>query len=122
MTDAFLDLHKLPRVAKKEFDIIKPQVPKDASDLLFEASMKPDDIKYIILSHLHFDHTGDVSQYPEAQVLLGPASISAAAPEYPTVDESPFDGAIFAHARVRAFEKSQYLPLPPERLSIRQGD
>lgn len=70
--------------------------------------MKPDDIHYIVLSHLHFDHTGGVSQYSEAQVLLGLGSTSAAYPGYPTVDESPFDGIIFAHARVGEFEKSQY--------------
>ncbi|CAH0044580.1 unnamed protein product [Clonostachys solani] len=74
--------------------------------------MKPDNINDIILSHLHFDHTGDVSQYAEAQVLLRPGSTSVAPPEYPTVDESPFDGLIFAHARVREFERSQYQPLP----------
>ncbi|VUC32112.1 unnamed protein product [Clonostachys rosea] len=107
------DLHNLPRVAKKGFDIIEPYVPKDASDLLSEASIKPDDINYVILSHLHFDHTGDVSQYPEAEVLLGPGSTSVAAPGYPAAEESSFDGAIFAHALVREFEKSQYQPLPP---------
>jgi N-acyl homoserine lactone hydrolase len=33
-------------------------------------SLAPEDVAYIVLSHLHYDHTGDLRAFPQAQVLL----------------------------------------------------
>lgn len=33
-------------------------------------SLAPEDVTYVVLSHLHYDHTGDLRAFPQAQVLL----------------------------------------------------
>ncbi|RPD63693.1 Metallo-hydrolase/oxidoreductase [Lentinus tigrinus ALCF2SS1-6] len=50
------------------FDI---KVPQDVVEALAKGDTKPSDITHILISHLHFDHTGDASLFANAQVLSG---------------------------------------------------
>ena len=40
-------------------------------DQLAKVDVKPDQIKYIGISHYHADHTGQVDSFPKATVLIG---------------------------------------------------
>jgi N-acyl homoserine lactone hydrolase len=40
-------------------------------DQLAKISLKPDDIKYVGISHYHADHTGQVASFPKATLLIG---------------------------------------------------
>src|ERR1700753_1965338 len=40
-------------------------------DQLAKVDVKPDDIKYVGISHYHADHTGQVSSFPQATLLIG---------------------------------------------------
>jgi len=40
-------------------------------DLLAKIAIKPEQIKYVGISHYHADHTGQVSSFPKATVLIG---------------------------------------------------
>lgn len=51
----------------------------------------------MILSHLHFDHTGDVTRFPEANIVVGAGTQAATTPGWPTAEFSPFDGTVLRH-------------------------
>lgn len=36
----------------------------------------PADVKYIVLSHTHFDHTGGLGQYPDATIIVGEGELA----------------------------------------------
>jgi len=83
-------------------------VPKSAFDLLEEGPVKAKDIDIVVLSHMHFDHSGDVDEFPQAQILVGSGTINCITPGYPANEASPFDGTILSHAGLTELKKSQY--------------
>ena len=40
-------------------------------DLLAKIDVKPDQIKYVGISHYHADHTGQIASFPKATLLIG---------------------------------------------------
>jgi len=49
-----------------------PAAPKTSLvDLLAQLKLKPEQIKYVGISHYHGDHTGQVSAFPQATLLIG---------------------------------------------------
>ena len=40
-------------------------------DLLAQINVKPEQIKYVGISHYHGDHTGQVASFPKATLLIG---------------------------------------------------
>ncbi|KAF5343224.1 hypothetical protein D9758_013392 [Tetrapyrgos nigripes] len=61
-----------PAVVECWMKVLFPcQVPKDLVDCLAKGGYVPDDIDYICLSHLHFDHVGDPSLFPKSKFLVG---------------------------------------------------
>src|SRR6202162_3684051 len=51
----------------------EPKVAPKVSivDQLAKLGIKPDQIKYVGISHYHFDHVGQVGSFPEAELLIG---------------------------------------------------
>src|SRR5471030_1327128 len=52
-------------------------------DQLAKLDVKPDQIKYVGISHYHADHTGQVASFPKSTVLIGKGdwdAVSAAKP------------------------------------------
>ena len=66
----------------------------------------------VVLSHLHFDHTGDPSKFPDAEIIVGPGSIKTAHPGWPQIPGSPFDGSLFHHRHLRELETASELWKP----------
>lgn len=101
-------------IANFEHHIVDPQVPEDAHDLLSKGPAKPDTIDTIVLSHVHFDHTGDCRKFPRAQLIVGPGTSAIAAPGYPKNHKSPFPGEPFEHPSFRelSLEKDTWVSLP----------
>ncbi|KAH8819109.1 beta-lactamase-like protein [Xylogone sp. PMI_703] len=100
------DLENNPLAIQSDYHIISPHVPRDAYDLLLEGPVHPEQIDAVILSHLHFDHTGDVTRFPGAEILVGAGSYAAAAPGWPEATMSPFDGTVFKHSKFRELPDS----------------
>ncbi|KZV89072.1 Metallo-hydrolase/oxidoreductase [Exidia glandulosa HHB12029] len=46
-------------------------VSRDVADSLRDGGLEPEEIEYVLISHLHFDHVGDPSVFPRATFLLG---------------------------------------------------
>jgi N-acyl homoserine lactone hydrolase len=65
-------------------------------DALAKIDVKPDQIKYIGISHYHADHTGQVDSFPKATVLIGAKEWEAITSPKPAqgVNFKPFEGWI----------------------------
>ena len=59
------------------FQALKPvNTPDVAIDTqLQKISLKPDDIKYVVVSHLHLDHGGNVGKFPNSTVVVQKSEI-----------------------------------------------
>ncbi|KAF3385128.1 Cytochrome P450 monooxygenase andK [Penicillium rolfsii] len=65
------------------------QVTKDIPEILKEGNLSPTDIEAVIFSHHHFDHVGDLSQFPPTtEVVVGPGFKNAYLPGWPVNPES----------------------------------
>lgn len=49
--------------------IVSVHLPKTLKELLSEDGISPDEIKYIIISHFHFDHICAVDDFPNATII-----------------------------------------------------
>jgi N-acyl homoserine lactone hydrolase len=54
------------------FDALKPvNTPDVAIDTqLQKIGLKPDDIKYVVVSHMHLDHGGNVGKFPNSTIVV----------------------------------------------------
>jgi N-acyl homoserine lactone hydrolase len=63
-------------------------------DQLATLNLKPDQIKYVGISHYHADHTGQVASFPKALLLIGKGDWDQIASPNPSegVNYKPFEG------------------------------
>src|SRR6201996_2372676 len=71
-------------------------------DQLAKIAVKPDQIKYIGISHYHADHTGQISSFPKATLLIGAREWDAISAPKPAegVNYKPFESWIKGASRV----------------------
>ena len=62
------------------FQTLKPvNTPDVAIDVqLQKIGLKPDDIKYVVVSHLHLDHGGNVGKFPNSTIVVQKSEIQNA--------------------------------------------
>jgi N-acyl homoserine lactone hydrolase len=81
-----------------------PNVAPKASivDQLAKIDVKPDQIKYVGISHYHGDHTGQVASFPKATLLIGAREWDAITAPKPAegVNYKPFEGWIKGENKV----------------------
>lgn len=85
-------------VTNAEFGI-HMTVPRTLTSQLMQLGLKPDDIDYVGLSHLHFDHAGNLRQFAKATWILNATELAWASstPSPVGVDPATFAGHT-AHA------------------------
>lgn len=83
------------------------RVPRTLASQLAELNLKPEDIRYVGLSHLHADHSGNAALFPHATFLVSPTEL-AWANGTPTPDGVQRD-------RVTAVLRSKIEPVAAER-------
>jgi len=71
-------------------------------DQLAKAELKPDQIKFVGISHYHADHTGQVASFPKATLLIGAREWDAISAPKPAegVNYKPFEGWIKGENKV----------------------
>jgi len=71
-------------------------------DLLAKIDLKPEQIKYVGISHYHADHTGQVASFPKATLLIGAREWDAISAPKPAegVNYKPFEGWIKGENKV----------------------
>ena len=91
----------------KDYPILELEVPHDVADILLAENIHPDSIDYVVYSHLHFDHVGDISKFPNAQLIVGPGSTETTSPGYPEKELSPFMSSALNHPNVRELSRTK---------------
>ena len=73
-------------------------------DQLAKLDVKPEQIKYVGISHYHADHTGQVASFPKATVLIGKGDWDAITSPTPAqgVNFKPFESWIKGESKVDA--------------------
>ena len=71
-------------------------------DQLAKGDIKPDQIKYVGISHYHADHTGQISSFPKATLLIGAKEWDAISAPKPAegVNYKPFESWIKGDSKV----------------------
>jgi len=71
-------------------------------DLLAKIDLKPEQITYVGISHYHADHTGQVSSFPKATLLIGKGDWAAITSPNPAegVNFKPFENWIKGEGKV----------------------
>jgi len=81
-------------------------------DLLAQIAIKSEQIEYVGISHYHADHTGQVSSFPKATLLIGKGDWDAITSPKPAegVNFKPFDSWIKGESKVEplAFDKDVF--------------
>lgn len=80
------------------------RVPVTLRSQLEALNLKPDDIRYVGLSHLHADHSGNAALFPNATYLVSPVELAWAG-----TDPTP-DGVL--PDRVAAVKRAKVQPVP----------
>ncbi|TFK51105.1 Metallo-hydrolase/oxidoreductase [Heliocybe sulcata] len=68
----------------------KPECEEDVADVLQKGGVELDTINFLVYSHLHFDHVGDPTLFPSAEIILGKDAESLFEKPYPHDPESLF--------------------------------
>jgi len=66
VVDTGFDIDNIPGIDSHGTCNINGQIP----DLIRQAGIKPEDIKKIILTHMHWDHTCGIHFFPEAEIYV----------------------------------------------------
>jgi N-acyl homoserine lactone hydrolase len=71
-------------------------------DQLVKIDVKPDQIKYVGISHYHADHTGQIASFPKATLLIGTREWDAISSPKPAegVNYKPFESWIKGDSKV----------------------
>src|SRR5580698_1087644 len=71
-------------------------------DQMAKIDLKPDQIKYVGISHYHADHTGQISSFPKATLLIGAKEWDAISAPKPAegVNYKPFESWIKGESKV----------------------
>jgi len=71
-------------------------------DYLAKIDVKPDQIKYVGISHYHADHTGQIASFPKATLLIGAREWDAISAPKPAegVNFKPFESWIKGESKV----------------------
>lgn len=79
-------------------------VKRTLASQLAALGLKPTDIRYVGISHLHFDHTGNLGLFPKSTFLIAAEELAAARAKKPPFGVDPASIAPLANARIKTFE------------------
>lgn len=79
-------------------------VKKTLAAQLAALSLKPEDIRYVGISHLHFDHTGNLGLFPKSTFLIGTEELAAARARKPPFGVDPVSIAPLQKAKIKTID------------------
>jgi glyoxylase-like metal-dependent hydrolase (beta-lactamase superfamily II) len=93
---------------------------KDTISLLNQEGLASEDVDYLILTHLHFDHCANVRLFPRAEILISHRGWGKVmAPDHPgMVPAGLFPRSVFAYLVQEAWDRVKLLP---EEIEILPG-
>ncbi|KAH7886197.1 beta-lactamase-like protein [Phlebopus sp. FC_14] len=103
-----------PPTLKENLEVFSVDCSQDIVDQLRAGGTEPGDVKYVIYSHLHFDHVGDLTPFHHATVVMSADARERVESAYPHN----------THSQVQAIPESQlirYLHFSAEDLTDTVG-
>ncbi|KAG2122292.1 beta-lactamase-like protein [Suillus cothurnatus] len=89
-------------------ELIKAKV----AESLVKGGVSPDEVETVIISHLHWDHTGDHEPFTRATFVVGEGSRELLASGYPMNKNSLFSVTALPHERTKFLSLSEFsLPI-----------
>ncbi|TFY54924.1 hypothetical protein EVJ58_g8571 [Rhodofomes roseus] len=79
-----------PPALKETLQLFTVDCPHDVADILQDGGISPNSINTIIYSHLHFDHVGDLTHFPAAELVVGGPAARIMEKSYPRYPDSPW--------------------------------
>lgn len=58
--------------------VLESEPAQDLPTQMEAAGLSPDEVRFVVLSHLHFDHTGCIGAFTNAEIVVAAAELSAA--------------------------------------------
>ncbi|KAK7693468.1 hypothetical protein QCA50_003036 [Cerrena zonata] len=100
------DLESYPPATQRRIDkLFSPtRVPQSVDEILSKGGVKPEDVKTVMFSHLHWDHVGDIKPFTNATFVLGGQSEPILKQGYPHNLESVIDARSVPLDRTRFLE------------------
>lgn len=83
--------------------------PHDVADILNGGDVAPSSINTIVYSHLHFDHVGDLSPFPSAELVVGAPAAELMEKPYPRYPDSLWQ-EFPPHQKVRYIQFEDNMP------------
>ncbi|GLK47677.1 MBL fold metallo-hydrolase [Brevundimonas intermedia] len=77
-------------------------VRRTLADQLADLGLKPGDITYVALSHIHADHSGNANLFPEATWLMDPVELTGLKTDPAPLGVQPERLTVLDHAMIRA--------------------
>lgn len=74
---------------------------------LAELGLKPDDVRYVAMSHLHLDHTGNIGLFPKSVFLIGAPELAWARGNPTPFGVDPSSFSVLDQADVNASDDDQ---------------
>ncbi|KAF4569836.1 hypothetical protein EYR40_008816 [Pleurotus pulmonarius] len=94
-------------------NVYNTQIPRDVVDSLAEGNLSPSDIEAVILSHIHWDHTGDPSAFTKATFLVGGETETLLRTGYPINPDSLFAHDLIPPHRTQLLKTDSWGPVGP---------
>ncbi|KAL0955168.1 hypothetical protein HGRIS_004076 [Hohenbuehelia grisea] len=89
-------------------------VPQNVIESLAKGGLSPTDVDTVCLSHLHWDHVGDVEPFTKSTFVVGGESLGLLKTGYPTDPNSRFDEHLLPLDRTRFLDdRTQWAQLGP---------
>jgi len=103
------DLEAYPPEVIKHFPtVFKPIVPQDVTEILEKHNIESKLISHVIISHPHWDHTGDLRKFPHSTIVYGHGTQAFTRPGYPTNPTGYFLESDFPDGRTRELREDEY--------------
>jgi len=99
--------------SQKFLEAYEPSVPQDCIESLSKGDLNPDDIDFVCLSHLHWDHTGDTHAFKKSTFVVTNASKQLLQKGYPEDPESVYMSDLLPADRTRCLSDQDWRPIGP---------
>ncbi|KAH9480449.1 Cytochrome P450 monooxygenase mpaDE [Psilocybe cubensis] len=97
--------------AKKTYPV---DVKQDVVESLQKGGLQPTDIKYVCLSHLHWDHTGNTHPFTNSTFLIGTAAQSLLQEsKYPDKPDGRYSHDLLPSDRTLFLDPGEWKPIGP---------
>ncbi|EAU86063.1 hypothetical protein CC1G_07142 [Coprinopsis cinerea okayama7 len=110
------DIENYPPAVAKSLQpggVMSCEVPQDVVESLAKGGLAPDDIDYVGISHLHWDHIGDTSKFKKCTFILGAEGKSVLESSYPANPDSWYASDVPPPAQTRYLSPEGWRPIGP---------